>query len=110
MICLAATSIEVIDGDTIHAAGLRVRLWGIDAAERDQIGGPAATAALTAIIAAADGLACNPIDQDRYGRTVARCDIIGGRADSHDLSCALVRSGHARDWPRYSGGAYSGCD
>jgi endonuclease YncB( thermonuclease family) len=27
---------RVIDGDTIAIAGVRIRLWGIDAPERDQ--------------------------------------------------------------------------
>ena len=38
---------------------------------------------------------------DRYGRTVATCEISG-----RDLGAEMVRSGWALDFTRYSGGAY----
>jgi endonuclease YncB( thermonuclease family) len=34
---------------------------------------------------------------DRYGRTVASCEVAGA-----DLADWLVRQGLALDWPRYS--------
>jgi len=103
IICLTA-ALTVTDGDTIRDGRLRIRLWGIDAPELHDPQGPASRAYLRALI---DGqpVACDPRDTDRYGRTVAVCILSDGR----DLACEMVRAGMARDWPRYSGGAYARC-
>jgi endonuclease YncB( thermonuclease family) len=45
---------------------------------------------------------CEFVTIDRYGRFVGTCF----RADGTDISAWLVRSGHALDWDRYSGGKY----
>lgn len=100
-LCLAAT---ITDGDTLRAGGTGHRLWGIDAPERGDPAGPAATAALRALTKGRR-LACDQVDTDRYQRPVVRCWLPDGR----DLSCAMVAAGAARDWPKYSGGAYAGC-
>lgn len=111
LICLAAlciTGAVAIDGDTLRldsvGKNLRLRLWGIDAPEIKAPGGSEASRALAALI---DGqaLSCDLKDVDPYGRPVVRCatDTIP------DLSCEMVRQGHATDWPRYSGGAYRDC-
>lgn len=103
-ICLTA-ALTVTDGDTIRDGNLRVRLWGIDAPELDTRRGPASRAHLRQLI---DGktVACDPRDTDRYGRTVAVCYLPDGR----DLACEMVRAGMARDWAKYSGGAYRRCE
>lgn len=109
--CLAAICITgaiAIDGDTLRldAPGkdLRLRLWGISAPELSEPGGRDAKAALAAL---ADGrpIACELMDVDRYGRPVVRC----ATPEIPDLSCAMVRQGHAEDWPRYSRGTYANC-
>ena len=46
-------------------------------------------------------VSCNPINLDRYGRTVATCAVGGA-----DLGEWLVRNGLAVDWPQYSHGRY----
>jgi hypothetical protein len=46
-------------------------------------------------------VSCNPINLDRYGRTVATCSVGGA-----DLGEWLVRNGLAVDWPQYSHGRY----
>ncbi len=96
----------VIDGDTLVVGPVHVRLWGVNAPEHDEPAGPAATAALAALV---DGelVTCVTARQqrDRYGRWVGRC----ATRDTADLACALVASGHARDWPRYSRGFYRRC-
>jgi endonuclease YncB( thermonuclease family) len=102
---------SVIDGDTLEIHGARIRLWGIDAPEHDQLCrgddslpyrcGAAAANKLGAFIAHRLVL-CVPKDTDRYGRTVATC-----RADAEDLGEWLVSEGLALDWPRYSKGRYS---
>ncbi|MFC0339793.1 thermonuclease family protein [Paracoccus niistensis] len=106
--CLAAicvTGAVAIDGDTVRldspGKNLRLRLWGISAPEIREPGGVEASRALAALI---DGqtLACDLMDVDRYGRPVVRC----ATATVADLSCEMVRQGHAKDWPQYSRGAY----
>lgn len=103
-LCLAASSYSITDGDTLRFGDLRIRLWGIDAPEPHRPGGLEARAALVALTAGLP-LACEVVDIDSYGRTVARCQLPGEK----DIACAMVAQGHARDWPRYSGGAYAGC-
>ncbi|SIO36146.1 nuclease homologue [Rhodovulum sp. ES.010] len=102
---LMLTAYTIVDGDTLSAGDTGIRLWGIDAPERGEDGAAAATAAL-ADLAGAGPLRCEVKDVDPYRRIVARCVTPDGR----DLACELVAQGHARDWPRYSGGAYAGCD
>lgn len=101
-----AADIRVIDGDTFVMDGETIRLWGIDAPEIDQTCG-----AYRAGIMARNKLrdlvedgpvTCNRVETDRYGRTIARC-----RNDRRSLAASLVSSGLARDWSRYSGGAYA---
>lgn len=98
---LTCTAPGITDGDTLRCNGVRVRLWGIDAPERDTPAGPPATRALAQII---DGgtIVCEEKDTDRYGRTVALCRIEG-----RDIAAEMVRQGHAKDFPRYSGGYYA---
>ena len=101
---------SVIDGDTLEIHGTRIRLWGNDAPEHDQLCrgddslpyrcGAAAANKLDAFIAHRP-ISCEQKDIDRYGRTVASC-----RADAIDLGEWLVDGGLALDWPRYSKGLY----
>ena len=105
---LALVVAFVIDGDTFiarDAAGYehRIRLWGLDAPELDERGGPEARALLTRLIDNSDGgVTCYVIDEDRYGRTVARCD------DDMpiDLACMMIQSGTASEWLHFSNGYY----
>lgn len=106
-----AAQIVMIDGDTFRLDGETIRLWGVDAPERGQecqrggratFPGPEAASALKTLLSR-PGLACEATAKDRYGRTVARCT-----AGRRDVAGELVRQGWARDWPRYSAGAYAG--
>lgn len=96
---------RVIDGDTLTIAGERIRLWGIDSPERDQVcvGGSPGGRASTALTRAIDGatVSCRIRDHDDYGRAVAICE-----ADGADLGAAQVASGWAWDYRRFSGGRY----
>lgn len=102
---------SVIDGDTIEIHGHRVRLFGIDAPESDQLCrgddslqyrcGAKAANALDAFIAGRP-VSCIDIDERTYRRAVAVCTV-----DGVDLADWLVRQGLALDWPKYSKGDYA---
>lgn len=91
----------VTDGDTIRLNGTTYRLWGIDAPEKGQWCG-AYPAGITAegtleMLIRGRSISCEPKTKDRYGRTVALCT-----ADGEDLSKAMVQSGMAWAFVRYS--------
>jgi len=105
----------VIDGDTIEIHGTRIRLWGIDAPESDQLcrgddselyrcGQKAAAALAGVLYAIPRPVMCSPKDRDRYGRTVAVCKIGN---PGPDIAHWMVSNGHALDWPKYSAGRYA---
>lgn len=96
---------RVVDGDSLYLATHvpQIRLWGVDAPERDEAGFQEATATLERIAGGA-ALSCRPIDRDRYGRTVARCF----RADGQEVNRMMIESGTATEFMRYSKGFYSG--
>jgi endonuclease YncB( thermonuclease family) len=105
---------RVIDGDSLEIGGVTIRLFGIDAPERDQDCRDAdgrtyscGRAALRALAAAIGGRAitCTPVDVDQYKRDVAVCTV----ADV-DLGEAMVRSGHAFDYTRHSRGRYAAAE
>jgi len=90
-----------VDGDTIKLDGVIFRLWGIDAPESKQLcdGNPMGGASTEALRNLMKGktIECEKRATDRYGRTVALC-----RADGLDLSAAMVQSGWAFAFLRYS--------
>lgn len=105
---------SVIDGDTIEIHGERIRFNGIDAPEsaqscKDGNGNPyrcgaRAAEALANFLKESAPTRCEFVERDQYGRFVGDCF----RADGTSVQAALVRSGWAMDWPRYSDGAYAG--
>lgn len=102
---LAGTA-SVIDGDTIEIHGERIRLDGYDSPERGSRCGPVnvykeAAFALSDFIGR-DTVTCNISGSDRYGRKIGKCEA-GGKS----LAEFMVSEGWARDWPRYSHGAYA---
>ena len=96
---------SVIDGDTIEIHGMRIRFYGIDAPESNQIcyaDGKTNLCGQRAAMALADEIdnrvvSCDPKDRDRYGRTVAVCD-----AQGTDLNAWMVRNGWALAYRQYS--------
>jgi len=97
-------AVRVVDGDTLRIAGIGapVRLWGVDAPERNERGGPEATALLRRE-ALGHALACKEMAVDRYQRIVARCL----RADTgEDISERMIESGLADEYMHYTGGFY----
>lgn len=97
---------SVIDGDTIEIHGQRIRLEGIDAPEsnqvceaerkRDVLCGRVAAFHLANMIGR-QTVYCTETGRDRYGRLLAECEV-GGQ----DIGDAMVRSGHALAYRRYS--------
>jgi len=98
--------IRVIDADTWDVGGERVRLFGIDAPERDQTCetkqgqtwacGDWATDQARARYSGHTAT-CERITTDRYGRTVARC-----LSDGRDVARDMVADGLAFAYRRYS--------
>jgi endonuclease YncB( thermonuclease family) len=102
--------VRVVDGDTLRMGETRIRLWGIDAPERNQTceGKDGQTyecgrdsAAVMLELARDRTVECEVRDHDRYRRVVAVC-----RTESGEINAAIVRRGWAVDWPRYSRGRY----
>lgn len=79
-------------------------MWGLDAAEVGTPGGAEATAALTELISGQQ-LTCRQRDIDRYGRIVGQCFLPDGR----DITAAMIASGTAEEFCRYSGNHYRTC-
>jgi len=92
----------VTDGDTIKIKMTQIRLYGIDAPELHHPYGKKAKWALVRLCKGQD-IRAEILEEDEYGRTVAKCFLPDGR----DLSEGMVRQGLAIDWPKYSGGKYS---
>lgn len=98
--------VRVIDADSLDMDGRSVRLFGIDAVEKNQTCqdrtgtewpcGRHATEKLAAIL---DGqnVRCLVQDTDRYGRAVSLCEA-GGK----DVNHWVVRNGWAVAYTRYS--------
>ena len=97
---------RVVDGDTfrISSADERIRIWALDAPEVGAPGGSQATAALSALIAGKQ-LTCRQRDIDRYGRIVGQCFLPDGR----DITAAMIASGTAQEYCRYSSNHYRTC-
>lgn len=107
--CLAP---HIADGDTLTCAGVRVRLFGVNAPELShpdlgiaaEAGGREAADRLFRLTR--NQVTCVPAgDQyDRYGRMVAKCST----SDTADLGAELLREGYACQWLRYSRHDYDG--
>lgn len=93
---------HVVDGDTLRFGKQSVRLFGIDAEERNEPHGPQATEGLRRIVAVTSHIKCEPTGDTTYNRVVARCYT----AEGFDVAQLLVYQGLVLDCARYSGGLY----
>jgi endonuclease YncB( thermonuclease family) len=102
----SGTVARVTDGDTFRLQGIdkAIRVWGLDAPERKDPGGPAATSAMRDLITG-QTLTCRNVNIDRYGRIVGQCFLPDGR----DIAAEMIRRGVATEYCRYSGGYYQTC-
>jgi len=102
----AAGDLIVVDGDTIRFLGRKIRLEGIDAPEKaqsckDKDGfswpcGKESAAHLEGLVTAGS-LSCDWGSTDSYGRWLATCHV-----DGRNIIAAMVRSGYAMAFVRYS--------
>ena len=97
--------LRVIDGDTIHLNGEKIRFTGIDTPElkqiciKEEVLDPCGVTAKEILI---DKIADNKVEcisegKDKYKRTLAECFVNG-----ESLSGYLVRSGYAFAYRKYS--------
>lgn len=101
----SCTVASVTDGDTFRCtSGVRVRLSAIDTAEMPGScrkgracapGNPHAAKAVLARLISGKTVRCEPAGKS-YNRVAAWCSV-----GAVDLSCAMVRSGHAIRLPKY---------
>lgn len=101
-----AGTARVIDADTLDVDGQRVRLFGVDAVEKNQICqdgtgkdwpcGRQASEDLDRAIGGRD-VRCISHETDRYGRAVADCEIAG-----MSINYWVVQQGWAVAYTRYS--------
>ncbi len=97
---------RVIDGDTfwMDAAETRIRVWGLDAPELGEPGGDSATGALRGLIGDTP-VTCRTRDIDRFGRIVGQCYL----ADGRDMTRAMIETGTATEFCRFSRNFYGTC-
>jgi endonuclease YncB( thermonuclease family) len=104
---IACTAPTVHDGDTLRCGPDRIRLYGVDAPEIRRGSTPAQPLSYQArdlLFSLTRGrVGCRVVDQDRYGRHVARC----WSDASPDINAAMIRSGTTTEYKRYSKGAYA---
>lgn len=97
------TVLSVADGDTVTVAvhgnpemPVIIRLYGIDAPEKDQPGGQDARARMEELAPVGKALEVIPFDTDRYGRSVAL--LMDGKTC---LNREMIDSGMAWTYTRY---------
>jgi len=94
-----AKVIRIADGDTVTVQTkdyeqIKIRLYGIDAPESDQPGGAEAKAALDTLYG--QKIKIKPLDEDRYGRSVALIEFKG-----QSVNLSLVSQGLAWHYVKY---------
>ncbi len=97
--------LRVVDGDTIHLNGEKIRFTGIDTPELKQTcfnDGIIDPCGVTAKVILIEKIGYNKVEcisegKDQYKRTLAECFV-----NNESLSSYLVRSGYAFAYRRYS--------
>lgn len=104
-------NVYVVDGDTFHMNGQKIRIWGIDAVERHQTClksgqsyecGKSARLYLQSVIGKDIPVCTARPKSPKETRTVASCQV-----DGKDIGHEMVKSGWALDYRHFSKGAYS---
>ena len=98
---------SIYDGDTLRVIKgdeeLKIRFCGIDAPEKKQNLGIESRDHLRSLASIGNGeLLLLPIEQDRYGRTVAEVYVRDSDSTAINLNVQMVRDGYAWHYERYS--------
>lgn len=101
------TNITVVDGDSVEGQfrgeWIRARLYGIDAPELPQPGGPQCAERLEQLVRASGSLMAEVMDVDQYDRFIILLyPASSGRRDS--LNLRMARDGYAYAFTRFGGG------
>ena len=101
---------KVVDGDSLYLLGQQrqIRLWGVDAPERNKPGYWAARRVLTKLVNK-QRLSCFPKELDRYGRLIARCYLSQDRSGI-ELNRQLLEWGVAKEYCYFTRGFYGFCE
>lgn len=116
-LCYSGHVSKVADGDTFTLENdgqkVRVRFCGVDSPERRQPGYDKASRALGQLtegkqvrcVQVGGGTPC-----DGRSRATSRDRIVAQSfVGDEDIAMAMICSGDAKDWPRFSGGYYAAC-
>ena len=98
---------SIYDGDTLRVVRgseeLKIRFCGIDAPEKKQAMGIESRDHLRSLVDISNGeILLIPIEQDRYGRTVAELYVKESDEVAINLNVQMVRDGYAWHYERYS--------
>ena len=102
---IKSQELKVVDGDTIHLNGEKIRFSGIDTPELKQtclkegIQNPCGVTAKQILIGKIgnNNVKCISVGKDQYKRILAECFV-----NNESLSSYLVRSGYAFAYRKYS--------
>ena len=102
---IKSQELKVVDGDTIHLNGEKIRFTGIDTPElkqtclKDGVKDPCGVSAKKILIdkIGNNNVECISEGKDQYKRTLAECFV-----NNESLSSYLVRSGYAFAYRKYS--------
>ncbi|MEM8844063.1 MAG: thermonuclease family protein [Pseudomonadota bacterium] len=94
----------VVDGDSLYLEGYQpqIRLWGVDAPEKNELGYDQAKRYLNKI-ALAQQVHCDIVDIDKYDRSVSRCFLENG----DEINRMMIESHTAKEYLRFTQGFYS---
>ncbi|MEO0738528.1 MAG: thermonuclease family protein [Cyanobacteria bacterium J06649_12] len=99
---------SIYDGDTLRVTDghkeTKIRICGIDAPEKEQPMGVASRDHLRALVDKGEGgrIIVVPIEEDRYGRTVADLFVTIGDEEEIHLNSQMVMDGMAYHYEKYS--------
>ena len=95
---------RVVDGESLYLRGQQrqIRLWGVDAPERNKLGYWSARRVLNNLINN-QRVSCFPKELDRFGRIVSRCLLIEDRSGV-ELDRQVLKRGEASEYCYFSRG------
>ncbi len=99
---------HVVDGDSLYIKGVepQIRLWGVDAPERDERGYQTAKDKLIDL-AKGERIGCETKDIDKYDRIVGRCFVV---LKNLEINKELIESGVSQEYCRFTKNYYRTCD